>query len=363
MKPTPQRRAAAVNLALGLSVVEMMVGLVVGLLVSLAAVSSAQLFTASQRQGIGVGSSSANLASTLASIKADVTNGGLGFFGNMGYLCTKLNLSVNGTVAANNANFAPVQVTRVGTDDVLDIMYGSDVAAGAAVKISGSSDGTTATLRNYLPVTAGQSVLLASTSVGTPCVLRTVTTTPAAPTATVKEVLTFGSTGQYNQGAFTINPTYPDSSLVTLIGNPVWNRYAVNGGALQMTNVLGGNTVTLLRNVIGFRVEYGVAAAAAASSVLDGSRSPLASWQKPTDVGWGSVDNTNILRIKAVRIGIVTRSAQREKVNSQTNQCEASAAMPVLFGTTITPDVTDWQCYRYRTQIVVAPLRNIIYGL
>lgn len=360
MTPHHNSHAPARSGSQGMSIIEMMVGLVVGLLVSLAAVNSAQLFLAAQRQSVGVGSGSANMASTLASIKADVTNGGLGFFGNTGFLCTKLNLSLNGVVAANNANFAPVRITRVGTDDVLDVMYGSDVSAGAGVKTSGDSNGTSVTLKNYLPVIAGQSVLLSS-GVGTPCVLRTVTVTPAAPTFTVKESLTFGNTGQYNQGTFSTNPTYTDGSLVTLFGNPIWNRYSLNAGALQMTNVMTGATVTLLRNVIGFRVEYGVAAAA--SSLQDGSRSPLSAWQKSTDVGWTSVDNTNIQLIKAVRIGVVTRSAQREKVNPQTNACEASAAMPAVFGNTVTPDVTDWQCYRYRTQVVVAPLRNIIYGL
>lgn len=357
------RRIKAIHPAHGMSIIEMMVGLVVGLLVSLAAVSSAQMFTAAQRQSVGVGSGSANLASTLASIKADATNGGLGFFGDTGYLCTRLNVSLNGVVAANNSVFAPVRISRVGSDDVLDVMYGNDVSGGAGVRTSGDSNGTTATLKTFLPATTGQTVLLSSTVAAAPCVLRTVTTTPNAPTFTVKEVLTFGNGGQYNQGTFSTNPTYADGSLVTLFGNPVWNRYALNGGALQMTNVLTGNTVTLLRNVIGFRVEYGVSAAAAASSVLDGSRSPLSSWQKPTDVGWTTVDATNILRIKGVRIGVVTRSAQREKVNPQTGTCEASAAMPMLFGVTVTPDVADWQCFRYRTQVVVAPLRNIIYGL
>ncbi|HSW07801.1 PilW family protein [Aquabacterium sp.] len=353
---------ANAHTARGLSIIELMVGLVVGLLVSLAAVSSAQYFTAAQRQGIGVGGGAANTASALASIKNDVANGGLGFFGNLGYLCTKLNLSVNASVVADNANFAPVQVTRVGSNDVLDIMYGSDVAAGAAVKTSGTSDGSTVTLMNYLPVTQGQQVLLASPNVGTPCLLRTVTATPAAPTVDVKESLTFNAGGQYNQGIFTVNPTYPESSLVTLIGTPQWNRYSVNGGTLQMTRVLDGTTSTLLRNVLAFHVEYGVSAAATVAT--DGSRSPLVlPWQKATAADWASIDQTNILRIKAVRIGIVMRSAQREKVNKETNQCEASTSKPTLFGDEIEPDVADWRCYRYRTQIVIAPLRNIIYGL
>lgn len=348
--------------ARGLSIIELMVGLVVGLLVSMAAVNSAQLFGALQRQGIGTGSGGANTASVLAAIKNDVANGGLGFFGNLNYLCTTVNMSVAGALVSDNAAFAPVQVTRSGDNDRIDIAYGSEVAAGAAVKTSGTSDGTSVALKTYLPVTANQAVLLAAPTVGTPCLLRTVTSTPANPTAAAKETLTFANTGTYNQATFTTNATYPENSLVTLIGTPQWNRYALNGTDLQLTRMLDGTTVTLLRNVIGLRVLYGVASASAPVQT-DGSRAPLAAWQKSTDAGWTSVDNTNIGRIKAVQIGIVIRSAQKEKINKDLNDCEASTTKPVLFGDTIEPDVTDWKCYRYRTQIVVAPLRNVIYGL
>lgn len=347
----------------GLSIIELMVGLVVGLLVSLAAVNSAQLFGALQRQGIGTGSGNANTASVLASIKNDVANGGLGFFGNLNYLCTTVNISVGATVMSDGAAFAPVQVTRVGNNDRIDIAYGTEVAAGAAVKTSGTSDGTSVALKTYLPVTANQAVLLAAPTVGTPCLLRTVTTTPANPTATTKETLTFANTGTHNQAAFTTNPTYPDSSLVTLIGTPQWNRYELNGTDLQLTRMLDGSTVTLLRNVMALRVQYGVAAVGAPVQT-DGSRAPLSAWQKSTDAGWTSVDNTNIGRIKAVQIGIMVRIAQKEKINKESGQCEATTAASLsLLGEPVTPDVTDWKCYRYRTQIVVAPLRNVIYGL
>ena len=346
----------------GMSIVEMMVGLVVGLLVSLAAVSSAQMFLATQRQGIGVGSGAASTASTLAAIKNDVANGGLGFFGNLSYLCTTMNFSVNGAVVSNNTAFSPVQVARAGSNDTLDIVYGSEVAAGAAVKLATASDGTSATLKTYLPIAVNQSVLIAAPTLGTPCTIRTLTAASAAPTAEVKQTLTLDASGTYNQGAYTTNPSYPENSLVSLIGTPQWSRYSLNGTDLQLTNMLAGTTVTLLRNVIGFHVEYGVSAAGTPG--VDGNRSPLLlPYQKSTAAGWSTVSNANIAQIKALRIGIVVRSAQREKVNNQTSACEASANKPVLFGDTIEPDVVDWKCYRYRTQVVVAPLRNLIYGL
>jgi type IV pilus assembly protein PilW len=67
-------------------------------------------------------------------------------------------------------------------------------------------------------------------------------------------------------------------------------------------------------------------------------------------------------RVRALRIGMVTRSPQREKPNAAGN-CEASTAKPQLFGAEVEPDVSDWACYRYRTAIVVVPLRNLVMGV
>lgn len=74
------------------------------------------------------------------------------------------------------------------------------------------------------------------------------------------------------------------------------------------------------------------------------------------------IDSGNIGWVRALRAGVVVRSAQREKPNAN-GVCEASTAKPQLFGQEIEPDVADWQCYRYRSAAFVAPLRNIVYGL
>ena len=352
------------HVARGLSIIELMVGLVVGLLVSLAAVSSAQLFNATQRQGVSVGSGNANVASALASIKNDLANGGLGFFGDRTFLCNTINLSVNGTTLSNGAAFAPVQATRVASNDRLDVAYASNVIGGVAAQLYSPSAGASAALKSQLPVVAGQSVLLASsdTTANPPCVMRTVTAA-SAPTLSSRQELTFGNTGANNQVAFTTNPTFPRHSWAALIGDLRWSRYELNGTNLRMTNVITGATATLLRNVIGFRVVYGVSAVVPAPDDTSiGNTGTVINWVKTTTAGWGALNGTNTPQVKALRIAVVVRSPQREK------NCDASASKPTLWGDlgitadVIEPDVADWQCYRYRTQIVVAPMRNLVYG-
>lgn len=137
-----------------------------------------------------------------------------------------------------------------------------------------------------------------------------------------------------------------------LLGTLQWNRYSVVGGNLVLTRVLANTEATLLRNVMAFRVEYGVAA-------VNGTA--LQEWRATDEVGWESISNANMARVRAVRIGVVVRSAQREKKDKDGN-CEVSKEKPKLFGNTVEPDVTDWTCYRYRSTEVIAPLRNIVHG-
>ena len=53
----------------GVSLVEVMVGMVVALIISLAASGSASLFGASQRQGVGAAGATVNASTALAAIK------------------------------------------------------------------------------------------------------------------------------------------------------------------------------------------------------------------------------------------------------------------------------------------------------
>lgn len=338
----------------GLSLVELMVAMVIGMLVSLAAAGSARVFLATQRQAVAVGASSANAASALASIKNDIANGGLGFFGDTTYLCAKLNLGLGQKLLADGADFAPVMATRSGHNDVLDVVYGNQVAAGATVRLASASDGSHAALKTLLPVSAGQAVLVAPASTGQPCTVRSVTAS-TLPTVDARQTLTFGGSGTHNQAGFTDLPAYGENARVTLLGQLNWNRYALDGTDLKMTRVTDGTSATLLRNVIGLRVEYGTAAAAPGSSTLEG-------WQESADAGWQTLNAANIGRVRALRVGVVVRSPQAEKPEPG-RACTASTEKPKLFGNTIEPDVADWQCYRYRSVVVVAPLRNILYGM
>jgi type IV pilus assembly protein PilW len=354
-------RAAPLVRQSGMTIVELMVGMVVALLVGLAAAGSAQMFTASQRQAMSAGAASMNITSTLASIKDDLAVAGLGFFGSSRYLCDRLNLSNGNALVKNGTTFSPLAITRGVKFDTIEVTYANDVAAGANVMLKADSSGTTAMMRSLLPVDLSNgktpAVLLAPTNPGAPCTVRTVTSfTPADPDSGVPQILTFGPTGIHNQRNFAIAPNYAEKDYIALVGSLTWNRYRVdNDGRLIIDRVLNGDSTVLASNVIAFRADYGVAS--------DAGNPRLDGWISPTTVG--SLSSLNVKTVRAIRLGILTRSRQPEKPDAD-GTCSATREMPKLFpedANAVAPDLPGdtWKCYRYRAAYVVVPLRNVVW--
>jgi len=351
--PKPRQNLRAASGQRGMSIVELMVGIVVALLVGVAAAGSAVMFTASQRQGIGTGGSAVNIGTVMAALKNDAANAGLGFFGDSLFLCNALNLSVNALLVADDASFAPLRITDEGANDRIDVVYSTQVHAGANVLLNKASVGDTAELMSLLPVGVGQAVLLAPATPGDPCVVRTVTAnTPS--TAATPQLLAFEAAGKHNAANFTKAVNYPERSRVAVLGELRWHRYRVVDGNLVLERPMDGASAVLARNVIGFRAQYGITDGAAGSTTID-------TWQDAQG-GFAALDSATIGRVRALRLGIATRSPQREKPDA-TGNCVASDAKPQLFGAVVEPDVADWQCFRYRTTSAVLPLRNLVMGI
>jgi type IV pilus assembly protein PilW len=346
-----------------MTLIELMVGMVVALLVGLAAAGSAQMFVASQRQGMSTGTAALNVTSTLTGIKSDLSAAGLGFFGRSNYLCNNLNLSVGNEILVNGTAISPLSVTRGAAYDTISVLYAGDVAGGAPVRLKQASAGTSASLRSLLPVdlTDGKTpaVLMAPQAPGAPCTVRTVTgATPADAITGVPQVLSFDAGGLHNQRGFIIGPNYAERDFVSLLGTLTWNVYSVDDDRQLIVNRrIQNDSAVLATNVVAFRAEYGMANAAA------GANGRLESWASPADVG--PLNAANVKRLRAIRIGVLTRSQQPEKPD-ENGACTATTEMPRLFpedADAVAPDLADgtWQCYRYRASVVVIPMRNVVW--
>lgn len=329
-----------------------MVGIVVALLVGMVAAGSATFFGASQRQGVGAGGTLVNTTTTLSALKEDIAHAGLGFFGNSSYLCTNLNLSI-GAANHSTVNFVPLQVARSGNSDQIDVVYANDVAGGANIFMKPGATLTSAPLQSFLPVSIGMAVMLVPQSPGT-CTVRTITgNTPA--TSTTPQTLQFDASGSHNQVAFAAPQTYVDGDRVALIGTLSWLRYRVVGTDLVVQQMLGGASATLIRNVVSMRVRY---------LVSDPNDTTVTSEATPATAGFGTLVPAVLPRVRAVQIGVVTRSPQIERRDAAGN-CTTTTTQPKAFpdDPALTGLPADWGCYRYRTTSITVPLRNVALGL
>jgi hypothetical protein len=205
----------------GASIVELMIGLVISLLVGLAATGAAINFMAQQRSGVGATGVSVNTNSVMSVLRDDVASAGLGFYGEGAALCATLQLSVNGARLMDGVAFAPLQVTRQAAADMLDVTYASNVASGATVRLHEPSDGSAATLKSLLPVTVGQAVLLTPApraSASGPCLVRTVTGLVAGTPEEPRPQLAFAASGLHNAVAFSTPASFNNEARLSYKG-------------------------------------------------------------------------------------------------------------------------------------------------
>jgi type IV pilus assembly protein PilW len=334
----------------GVSLIELMVGLVVSMLVILAATGNGVVMAALQRQAGGASGAFSAAEGTLAAIKEEVGQAGLGFFLDAAPLCAGLQLSV-GSTDLSQSDFTPLRIGRGTAGDQIDVMSAGQVVAGAAVLLAADSDGSQARLQGYLPAAPGQAVLLAPAAAGgrRDCTVRSVVSVVPAD-ATRPQSLGFEASGTHNQVAFT-DSRYPARSRALLLDQLQWQRYRLDGSNLLVEQPMSGRSAVAMRDVVAFRVQLGVAAAGG---------SAIEAWAEP-EGDWASLGADKLARVRALRIGVVKRSAQAEKAGAD-GVCRASDAAPQLFGRTVEAG-PGWACYRYRAASVTVALRNLVLGV
>jgi type IV pilus assembly protein PilW len=116
-------------------------------------------------------------------------------------------------------------------------------------------------------------------------------------------------------------------------------------------------TLPIASDIVDLQAEYGVA---------DAGSQDVTSWQKATGAWASPLSAANTARIKAVRISMVARSGEYEKPDSSGSCVATTSAMAAGWSSWATFDPTkysaDWQCYRYKVFETVVPLRNIIWA-
>lgn len=361
----------------GVTLIELMVGVVIGLLATLVIAQVAQVFEARKRNATSGTDAQISGALALQTLQRDVQAGGYGMTSGGGAGCAIAG-RYNGTLY--NWTLAPVQITdgASGAPDTLRVLMSSNPRFALPTRVFGDHNrndtefvlGSSNTDLNNVGNAVGDLMMAVpapvdSTSV---CALFTVTrvcqTVGAGCTVANSVQHAVDAAYPWNQdgndasrtvfpGAVATSVAYAGGSYLVNLGTLVDRTYSISSNTLQLvtfnsTTPASPTTEQLYADIVNLQAVYGRDTSVTADHVAD-------VWDNTTPTtpdGWS--------RVVAIRIAVVARSAQYENGIVTANQPTWTPD-----GTTATTlkinHLEDWQHYRYRVFEATIPLRNMLW--
>ncbi|MFY9314458.1 MAG: PilW family protein [Burkholderiales bacterium] len=354
----PRRGRAA---GAGFSLMELMVGLAIGMIAMVTIVQVMSFFEAQRRTTSGSADAQTNGGIALYAISRDLQMAGYPLMTTTDspLECTTITSNVAGITSIGPVALANGTAGASPASDSITIRYGTTLSGGAPTQIS-SLVGSAASVGSNLGCQLGDITLIMS---GVSCAISRVPPTPttniSAPTA--------------NPNTVTLENTALAAAGANLSCLGTWNEitYAVNAGNLERTAVVNGvsTTTPIVAGIVNLQAQYGISAAANTSQVT--------AWVNAETVGgvdWAAPSVSNRNRIKAVRIAVVARNARLEPEVVSAACTSTTAAAPggvcAWEGSVASPaPVVDlstgnanWNRYRYRVFETIIPLRNVIWS-
>jgi type IV pilus assembly protein PilW len=338
----------------GFSLVELMVGMVVGLLGMLVIMQVFAISESGRRTLTAGADAQENGLSALSTVETDVRMAGYGL---------SHNLMMGSTGCPSGIRRKGLSAMPVTPVTIADDASGSD---SIRVVYSASPIGATPTkLRGDIPASAtafdverttGFSVNdLIVLSQGGVCDLLQITAIDSA----IRRLTAASST--VNPSSL---PIYLDGGSVFNIGSLVDVTYSVSNNNVQVVdnNAATPTPVVLANNIVNMQAQYGIGLAGGGQSVTcwvsatsDGNPRSGSDCSTAT-ADWANPTAGNIARIKAVRIALVARSTLQEKA------AVTPTDWSLLQGTVTGTLTTDQSKFRYKIYESTIPLRNILWA-
>jgi type IV pilus assembly protein PilW len=346
----------------GFSLIELMVGLAIGLLATIVIIQVMGVFEAQKRTTMGSADAQTNGGIALYSIARELQMAGYPLLPVTDSPLECTTLSINGVAQANMNRLTPVTITNgaaatgVNASDSITIRFGTSLMGGVATQIT-SVVGNDATVLSNLGCTVGDTTLITS---GATCAMSAAGALPiVAGTPPIYKV-TLANTTAAGSGA-----------NLSCVGAWTEVTYAVNqttGNLERTTSVNGVATAAVpsVAGVVNLQAQYGISATANSNQVTQWVDASGATWAAPT------VANRN--RIKAIRIAVVARNAKMEPSAVATACSSLTAAAPGGLcawpgsvaspapAIDLSPADANWGRYRYRVFETIVPLRNVIWS-
>jgi type IV pilus assembly protein PilW len=343
----------------GFSLVEILVGLVIGLLATLVIMQVFSVFEGQKRSTTGASDAQTNGGIALYSLVRDLQMAGYGLapIGDAGVAdsaleCTSLTENpATGFSAAGPAILSPAIITdgAGGTSDTITLHFGNSAMGGLPVQLTTDlSAGTAAvaTVSNNLSCVGTHTLITIN---GSNCALTSASAVAAA--SNVAQTITLANA-----------VAAPADTYLSCLGQWTETVYAVNAGNLER------NGVPSVADIVSLQAQYGLSASPDSNEVT--------LWKNATGAfAAGAITVADRNRIKALRVAVIARNGQLEKnaVSASTACSATSSANPTgvcaWAGDAANPAPTvdlsalpNWQQYRYKVFETIIPLRNIIWA-
>lgn len=367
----------------GFSLVEILVGLVIGMLAMLAIFQTLALFE-SQRRTTGEGAQmQQNGLAALYMLEQDIRLGGFGLIGNGSMPC--FNINAYGSPQSIFQSI-PVRIQDGGTgsDTLITARFDSDTGGvatggGRAILANGVS-----ALPASITVDTGEGFkardYILITQSGLSCSLLQVSSTYAYvpggnPTSIPVQAVanTAGTAATPTFPNYTGSSATPYATIVDLGPTDPFvtsSFYVSNGSLVESDN--GATAVPLASVIVNLQAQYGVAPAGSQS--ISCWTDATGSNCSPASGDWSNPTSADFARIKAIKIAVVARSDLKEKPSGGAAACNTTTTEPISWsavglpaGSSAPPAIDlssdpDWQCYRYKVYSTIIPLRNVIWG-
>jgi type IV pilus assembly protein PilW len=388
---------------LGVTLIELMVALVIGLILSLAIYTVFSNFEGRKRTTTSVNDidQTASYASYL--IDKSLRSAGTGFTGGLNPISTssssnslplaaanyslgcllKITRGANvlvprpaaypapfATVPQANIRLAPIVIFNniangaANNGDVLMTMGGSGGLSESVNNFSAAPAANSITLTNVAGITADDRILLVGTNnatpiPGTPCIVDQVVSSFVQGTGSTFSAGLASGTNDYRVDPTTYTSTINSTGILFNLGKfPNFQMFGVGANnTLFRYDVMlpssAENPSQVAEGVYSMHAIYGVGAAPgelvwtpptgaySSTSLLDGS----------------AVANQNLRNIKAVRIALIMRTSLPEKVNVSPATLDVFESTGA--GTNVTVNLTNAR-YRYRVVETTIPIRNAL---
>ena len=348
----------------GFTLVELMVGMVIGLMATLVIMQVFSVFEGQKRSTMGSSDAQTNGSIALYNITRDLQMAGWGLHpvsdpsdltvSADAYSALRCATLVTEGAASDPWNLFPLVITdggaAAGASDSVTIRYGDSTKGGIPARITAQA-GAVATVDNSLgcrdPVASAAASQVPDTALlfeGTNCAMTRIT-------ALTNTTITL------NYAALAATNVY-----LSCLG--VWNTRAYS----IVNNNLDLNGAANVADIINLQAQYGIS-----NTVNDNQ---IVQWVDATGI-WAAPTVADRNRIRAIRLAVIARNGLQEKTDvstacssttlaSPTGVCawDATSTNPVIASPAPLVDLSNdpnWRRYRYRVFETIIPLRNLIW--